>query len=418
MRNTICFISLIIILLTNIPSSIAKVDITPGVTLREEYNDNLFLSESTKEFDYITKISPGILIEYTPGSSLDLSLDYRLDFRFYSRNSRLNDTSPKDTQNVNFRAQVRPMNRIFIDVSDNYKRVPIDVRRKFAADNALFNMTDNNVFTVSPYTILPLSSMLSTTFGYKYSNTWYDSKENTDSENHTAFLALTNRFSSKLSGELKYDYYKYLTSDQKTFRFLEDYDKHSGSIGLTYQIGSSLELKGQVGKSYFDFETGDNKQDSFWNINADYSIRERTSLGAGYSAILNDSSTSGVYKSRKFDMFFKTETPIKLSINPYHSDDEYLGSNDREDTITGINANIAFPLTRKIDLLFDGRWERQKFLPEDEKVHNYSIGSSIEYRLSTRITSNIGYRYNNSNSNIDSEDYNNNIVWLQAKVVF
>jgi hypothetical protein len=407
-----------IILLTNIPCAIAKVDITPSVTLREEYNDNIFLTESAKEFDYITKLSPGILIEYSPGSSLDLSLDYRLDFRFYSRNSEFNDTSLKDTQNVNLRAQARPMNRVFIDVSDNYKRVPTDVRRKVAADNAFLNMTDNNVFTVSPYTILPLSSTLSTKIGYGYNNTWYDSKENTDSESHTAFLTLTNRFSSKLSGELKYDYYKYLTSEQKTSRLLEDYAKHSGSIGLTYQIGQSLTLNGQVGKSYFNFETGDNKQDSFWDINVDYNIRERASLGAGYSTMLNDSSTSGVYISRKFDMYFKTETPIKLSINPHHSHDEYLGSDDREDTITGINANIAFSLTRKIDLLCDGLWEKQKFLPEDEKVRKYSIGSSLEYRLSTKITSSIGYRYNNSNSNIDSEDYKNNIVWLQAKVVF
>jgi hypothetical protein len=409
---------LVAVLFANVCSSIAKVDITPSVTVMEEYNDNLFLTDSAKEFDYTTKVSPNILLEYSPSSSLDLSLDYRLDFRFYSRNSRFNDTDLKDTQNVNLSAQARPMNRVFIDLSDNYRRVPVDVRRKTAVDNVIRNMTDNNVFMVSPYAILPLSSTLSTTLGYKYINTWFDSKENTDSESHTAFLALTNKFSSALSLALRYDYCKYLPSEQRTVKLFEDYDKHSGSIGLTYQIGPSLAVNGQVGKSYLKFETGNNRQNTFWNFNVDYNMKESTSLGAGYSTMFNDSSTSGVYKSQRYDMYFKTGTKVKLSINPYHSHDEYLSSDDREDRIFGIIANLDFPVTSQMDLLLDGLLERQKFLPGDEKVCKYSIGTTVNYKLSSKITSGIGYRFNNSNSNIDSEDYKNNIVWLQAKVVF
>jgi hypothetical protein len=417
MKNIICLCSLAVALFANVSSSIAKVDITPSVTLREEYNDNLFLTESAEEFDYITKISPGILIEYSPGSSLDLSLDYRLDFRFYSRNSKYNDTSLKDTQNVNFKAQARPLSRVFIDVFDIYKRVPIDIRRKYASGNDFQNMTESNVFTISPYITTPLSSTLSTTLGYTYNNNWYGSKENTDSESHAAFLELTNRFSSKLSGELKYDFYKYLPGEHKTSKFIEDYGKHSGSIGLTYQIGPSLTINGQAGKSYFNFETRDNKQDNFWNINADYNIKKSTSLGAGYSTTLKDSSTLGAYKSRRIDMYFKTETPIKLSINPYHSRDEYSG-NDRKDTITGINANIVFPLTKKIDLLCDGLWERQKFQPKDEKVNKYSAGLSLDYKYREKLTASLGYKYDGRDSNIDTNSFTNNIIFLQAKVVF
>jgi hypothetical protein len=417
MKNIICLCSLLAVLFANVCSSIAKVDITPSVALREEYNDNLFLTESSKDFDYITKISPDILIEYSPGSSLDLSLDYRLDFRFYSRHSKFNDTDPKDTQNVNLRLQAKPMNYLFIDASDNYKRVPIDIRRKTALDNELRNMTDNNIFMISPYTVLPLSSTLSTTVGYRYNNIWYDSRKNVGSDSHTGFFKLTDKFSSKLSGELNYDYYKYLPRDVKHRKFIEDYDKHSGSVGLTYLIGSRLTVNGQVGESYLNYETRGNTQYTFWNINADYNMSTNASFGAGYRSTLNDSSISGTYKSHRTDMYFKTQKPVTLSINPYYSHDDYLDSR-REDKVTGINADITYVLTKKMDLLFNGLWERQKFSPKDKKVDKYSIGSSLQYKLSTKITSSVGYRYNNSNSNIDSEDYENNIAWVQAKVVF
>ena len=417
MKIIICLCSLLAVLFVNVCSSIAKVDITPRVTLREEYNDNLFLEESAKDFDYITKISPGILIQYSPGSSLDLNLDYSLNFRFYSRHNRFNDTNLKNTQNANLRLKAKPLRYVFIDISDDYQRVPIDIRRKTALDNELRNMTDNNIFTISPYTILPLSSTLSTTIGYKYNNIWYDNKENIGSDGQTAFLTITNKFSSKLSGELKYDYYKYHPRDVIHSRYIEDYHKNSGSIGLIYLIGSRLTVNGQVGESYLTYETRGNTQYTFWNINADYNMKEGMSSGAGYSTTLNDSSISGTYKSSRIDMYFKTEKPVTISINPYYSHDDYLDSL-REDRVAGISTDIAFLLTKKIDLLFNGLWEREKFSPGDQKVIKYSISGSLQYKLSTKITSSVGYRYNNSNSNIDSEDYKNNIVWVQAKAVF
>lgn len=411
-------VTAVILLLNGIPS-FAKVDITPSVTLRENYNDNIFLTKTDKEHDYITTVSPDIMLKYSPGSLLDISLDYGFNFRFYSRNNEFNDTSLKNAQHVNFLAQARPLNRVFLDVSDIYDKVPIDVRRPFATENAFLNMTDNNIFTISPYVIVPLSSTVTTTLGYKYNNTWYSSDVNSGSESHTAFLTLNKKFTSKLNGEIRYNYYRYNPDSKAGSNVIRDYYSHRGSVAVAYQITPDFAVNGEIGKARYNYKSGHDFDTDFWNVKTDYNFRitESTSLTAGYGTALNDSSISGVYKSRRFDILFKTGKVFKLSVNPYYSIDKYFET-DREDRITGIAANILKPLTSKIDVLFDGLWERQRFLPNDEKVNRYSTGISLDYKFSQKITASLAYRNNSRNSNIDTREFANNIVSLLGKVVF
>ncbi len=419
MKKFICSCVLILSLFAYINTSFAKFNIVPQIALREEYNDNIFLTASDKEHDYISVISPGLLLEYSPNSALDLSLDYALNFRFYSRNGNLNNTSIKETQNIIFKGQARPVKRVFIDVTDTYSKVPIDVRRRVSSENVSVNMTENNVFTISPYTILPLSSTLSTRLGYKYDNTSYSSDQNTDSERHSAFLTLNKKFSSKLNGEITYTYYKYIPESETNSDVIKDYNSHRGTMAASYQITPDFSVNGEIGKAKYNYKSGRDLEADFWNINSDYRFRitESTSLTAGYSTSLKDSSTSGVYKGRRFDVIFKTGKVLKLSVDSYHSTDKYLRA-DREDRAYGITASIMQPLTPKINLLIDGLWERQKFLPKEEKIRRYNAGINLDYRITQKITAGLGYRNNNRNSSTDTKDFTNNIISLQAKLVF
>jgi uncharacterized protein (PEP-CTERM system associated) len=400
-------------------ASFAKFVITPGVNLREEYNDNLFLVNSDKENDYITTITPNIKLEYSPNSQLDMSLDYSLDFRFYSRHSEYNDTSIKDSQNINFLVHAKPMNNFFIDVLDNYRRVPVDIRNRTATENVLLNMTESNMFSISPYLTLPLSATFSTTLGYKYGNTWYRSNENADSEYHSAFLALNKKFSSRLNGGIRYEFYSYLTKGEDVSGSVEDYDSHRGTLTIAYQITPDFKVNGEVGESWFDYKSGNNFEVTSWNINTDYNFRitQNTSFGVSYSTSLQDSPISGVYKHRRADIIFRTANILNLTINPYYYVDKYLRE-DREDRIEGVNMNIAKPLSGKVNVTLQGDWEKQKFLPENEKVQRYGAGCGLDYLMTSRITTGINYRYNNSNSTIDTEDFTNNIVWLLARIVY
>lgn len=399
--------------------SFATFTVTPGLNFREEYNDNIFLTESDEEEDYITIINPNINLKYSPNSKLDLDLDYGLNFRFYSRHDELNDKELSDTQYAEFTAHARPFNRFFIDITDTYKRIPIDVRLRTAEDNTFRNLNENNKFTISPYVILPLTNTLTTTIGYAYTNDWYKGKANVDSESHRGFISLDKKFTSLLSGVIRYNYYKYDPNSAGTSGDISEYVKHDASVGVTYQITPDINIYGEIGQAKLDYKSGEDSNVTFWNIRTDYKLRVTSglSLGAAYGTNLHDSSTSGPFKGQRLDVFVNYNSGITAVINPYYAVNEFLRS-DREDRITGVSVNVSRPLSSRTNISLAGNWQQHEFLPEDDMIHVYSIGSGLDYRLTQKITAAIFYRYNQRNSSVALDDFSNNIVQLSAKITF
>lgn len=412
---------IVVILISTASLAFAKFSIVPSVGIQETYNDNIFLTNANEEDDFITTVSPGVKLEYAPNQSLELTLDYGLNFRFYSDHRDLNDTDIREIQNIKFQAQARPLSRIFIDVSDTYKRIAIDVREKTAEDNHFKNKTDTNIFSVSPYTILPLTTTITTTIGYIYNNTWYRDSDGIDSESQSAFLTLNKKFTSRINGEVKYDY---LTFNPDRIEGATDkYNRHQGSVAATYQITPEFLINGNVGRAWFNYESLNDVNTSFWNIGTNYILKIDldTSLTVNYGTSFHDSTTSGgVYKSRKVDLNFATGKVLKLSVKPFHSVDKYLNT-DRKDVILGAVVDISRPISERLNLSVNGSGENQRFVDKDEKVNKYSAGSNIDYTVRKNITTGVGYRYSGykkiSSDNV-SDKYRNSTVWLQAKVTF
>lgn len=431
MKKTFYWISICAVcLLSAGEPAFAKLEITPSVSVGEEYNDNIYLTETDREDDFITKISPAISLKYAI-QPLDLSLDYSLNFKFYGNHSDLNETSIGEVQTVQFKNQYRPLKLLFIDLSDTYKRVPVDVRRPVALNNTVVNMTESNTFSVSPYVVLPLSSATSIITGYAYRNIWYKDEESVDFEGHSVYLTLNKKFSAKISGALKSDYFAYRP------KAIDGYDRYAGSVALEYQVISNLISWGEVGYAYLDFSESANEKTPFWNAGSEYklNILGGSSLGVSYSSFFSESegivaqqkpltayttedktTTIGAAKTKTLAFYVTAERPLKIAVNSYYSVEEELIS-ERKDEIKGVSVNINKNLSEKMSISLNSTLENQKFLPGTEKIRIYSIGSSLDYKLS-RMTPSFGYRYNNRNSNIDSNDFHNNVFWLQSAVTF
>lgn len=407
------FLALVLILTSS--HSFAKFTITPGIDVRGEYNDNIFLEKSDTDDDYITTLRPNIMLEYTPNSSLDLSLDFGADLKYYSSYNNLNDKTPR----AEMSASARPFRRVFIDVTDIYTRVPIDIRNQFALENTLTNMTDSNSFLLSTSVVLPVTTAVSTTAGYNYHNQWFQDAGNTGSETHSIFVLLNARYSSKMNRSLKYSYSAYRPDLSGRQDAVVEYNKNAVSAVLEYQIASNFEVNGELGGSLTDYSTRNNSEMFFGNFGADYTFKfiSGASLGINYSRSLRDSPTSGAARSHRGDLFFRVDNILKLTVNPYFIDDTFVNA-ARKDKIEGINVNVSRPMGSKTTLLLNGSLEKQRFMPEGEKVGRYSLGCSLDYKLSSKITTGIGYRYSGRKSNIDTEEFNNNIGWLQARVSF
>lgn len=421
----------------------AKVTLVPSVTVREQYNDNIFLTESDKDDDFITNITPRVIFEYHPNKYLDLNLDYRLNFRFYADHRELDDTSLRETQHSDFHAQVRPLNRVYIDIDDTYGRVIQDVREKVATDNQFTNRTERNIFRFSPYIEVPLTTTIFSRIGYRYVDTWYSADEGNDSKSNSFNASLIKKFPSSVTVSLNYDF---LTMRPE---ITNDYDKHEGYISVNYRVVSNLEIWGRIGKAYIDFVDASNDASkynrTFWGLGSEYKIRGLgdSTLKMTYSKQISESEASvyrnpselnkeetstnlrseknsistGVSEIQKFSLLLILRKYVELRVKPRYEIVEEVETSF-EDEIKGVDITFSKPLSTKLTAIVDGFWEKQKFLPDDTRVRVYSLGGSFDYIVSRKITAGIGYRYNNRDSNVDGDDYHNNIGWLEARATF
>lgn len=429
-----------------VPISFAELRLTPSITLREEYNDNIFLTSSDEEDDYITSINPAVNMTYDI-SLLTLSMDYGLNFRFYADHTERNETSLSKTQRARLETTVSPYRNIFfIKVSDEYKRVSIDERRQVALDNIFVNMTDSNNFSINPYIQYPLSKTLNAKIGYRYANIWYKEKEGNDAEDHTATISLAKELSSNITTSLSYSYLAHVPKK------LGNYNKQDATLGIGYHISPRISLNSSVGQSWIDYKESTDNSSIIWNIQATYlptpklslsgEIKrylleyEKTkpettlrtiqakyllmantlSLGAGYSESLSESVNLGAYKRRSTTGTISYHGTIPLNLAVSKTINKYSAV-DREDRSTGVSLGSRIPffiVTPKLSGGVTGNYNNSEFFPEGEKVKRYGLRLSLDYDM--RITTaSLGYTYNWSDSSFNSNDYKNNIIWVQAR---
>ena len=389
----------------------ALLRIAPSISIREEHNDNIFLTPSHKEGDFITTIYPSINLNYEK-DFLKLSLDYGLDVYIHLHNSNQNEVA----QRINFDSNLSPYKNIFfIKISDVYEKVSIDERKQVAFDNNLVNVTDRNRFLFNPYIEYPLSGTLKTRLAYSYTNVWYSEDTGNNYEDHMASLSIIKELSAKLTGTISYDYLVHRPANNED-DVNAAYDRRTASLRLHYASGTDFTIDGGIGETWFDYERRGDRNYFVWNILAQYQVAKNISIGAGYAINFLDSVEHGTNESKSTTGTVSYTGKIPVNVTVFKKDDTYP-STDREDRSTGVTLGATIPITPKIDCRLNGVYTKYKFLPDDEKMDRYGLQLSFGYQLK-RASFSLGYTYNYNDSNINNNDYKNNIVWAQMRLAF
>ncbi len=401
---------LFLIFVLPLTSSIAMAGfhITPSISVRQEYNDNIYLTPNNEEDAFITTIIPAVNLTYE-ASRFTLSLDYSLHFKFYSNNSNLNETSLSRVQRVHLDSMVNIYREIvFIHITDDYRRVPIDDRSNTAVDNELTNMTDSNTFVFNPYILYPLTATLQVRADYIYENIWYKHKSGDDTENHTLSVDLIKEFTPTLKGELSFSYLMHRPD------LTEEYDRQSIEGTLEFEASQDLTITGGMGYTWFDFDMSPDSDESFWNVGAEYKLSEALALASNYTVYFVDSVRNGTYKSRTLEGSLTYSKFITTKITLRKSKSEYLNSS-RLDKSRGIDVDFSMPLTDRLTCSAAGSYTYFKFYPEGRKDKRYSARVSVDYEMRIATLS-FGYTFNKNNSTDNTYDYDNNIVWVHARL--
>lgn len=173
------FAPALLALLLAAPSVHARFDVTPSLSVRETYHDNLFLTEEDEEEDFVTEIVPaiGAMVE---NAVFRLDASYSLHFLKYRENTDLDEECVGDVQRAASALSTSPWYGFSLRASHTLERAELDETRPTPEGNYFVNKTERNRILALPEWRMKLPSRYEIAVGYRYDGDFYRSREGDD----------------------------------------------------------------------------------------------------------------------------------------------------------------------------------------------------------------------------------------------
>ncbi|MBI4684853.1 MAG: TIGR03016 family PEP-CTERM system-associated outer membrane protein [Nitrospirae bacterium] len=381
-----------------------EFSVQPSVTLKEEYDNNIFLTKDNKVDDYITRVMPSMKMDYK-AMLWEWSLDYTFKWWYYSKRGK-----EDNSQNLNLISKTKVIsNFLYFDVSDTYASVVFEPRRPSTEDNLGINRTDSNNFIASPYIKYRLTDSTSLSVGYRYTNIWYKKEGSIDRQMHTGFTSIEHIFSPRLSASISGDY----TQDRPDMAVSEN-NQQSASLKLIYAIDPKTKFNGSIGYKWIDFSHRGNEDRPIYNAGL-----MRSLYGNGYIELTTDSAFTtsplhGIYERKKNELAAKYGQIISVSWSIFQRKDKYVEVN-RKDYATGGTLGFEVKPYDRFVFKITGKYEKNKFMPEGEKREIYGLSEEIGYKFTNKTSMSLSHGYNMENARTNLNDYTNHVIAMQIK---
>jgi uncharacterized protein (PEP-CTERM system associated) len=219
----------------------------PWLTVAETFSDNINISATNPEQDYVTIISPGFTLN-GKGRRFSLDVFYNLQYLNYARNTD-SDRFDNELQVVGNGELAEDL--FFLDIRSTVSQVNITNRANTA--NSSISITDNvtNAYTfgISPYLKHRFGSFMDGEARYTYDKVNYSTGQS-DSQANTVFLDLAsgNRFETLTWNT----YYRGFREDQE---FGPDITFKRGEVNGRYHFNRKYALMFGTGYEDNDFFT-------------------------------------------------------------------------------------------------------------------------------------------------------------------
>ena len=388
-------------------------EIHPYLTLEEEYNDNIFLSpENEEEEDWITTVEPGISLSYD-NRSIAATVNYSLRYRFYKDHEDENLDKFKDVQRADAIVLFFSGRPFTLRLSETISRETIDER-----DDNEFTDIENRS-TVYHTSAVPeyrwqLTPTFSLIFGYSYDRNDYIDPRGNDSEEHEGRFSVVKQLSSTTEVFARYAYTVHQSDADE-----DEFDRQDYVLGLTQQLGGRTAVSFEGGYSDIEYDSGFETDATNWLVDISYHLSEPMTLSLGYSQDFTTTVEDGLTETQEasFGVDYEKEL-LTVATELFWNNSEYVRL-DREDEAYGVRFDLSSQLTRAFSATMDAEYEQAEYDDSgvNEEVDRLTVGASFGYEY-RRFLASLGYRYRINDSDIEVNDYTNNIVTLSATVRF
>ena len=399
--------------------------ITPRLTIREKYDDNVDLSSKNKDQDWITTVLPGILFNLR-GERTDLDLDVQGGWDWYLDDSSRDSREYRGT--VRWNQQLTEF--LSFNLNDTFAQTddPITVYDGAVVDVRGGQRTQyrNNGQAGFSYVFGP-DDRISAGYRNMYIDDRYE--YNDDRVSHVGYANLDKWFGERFGIGLN------LSHTNGNFEARDDFRQWNTGV-TTYYRWNPYHF------AYARYTLLDHNydQDAFYYLGDDYrlhigskdyqvheglvgvnlTLSEYTSLylDAGYFAQKYRSDISDDQEGLAFNLSFSTRGErITWSLDASGGyDEDYFSSDDFGSSryAKGL-ARVNYRFTETISLFatVDYRWD--DFYEEDVKEDRMRATAGLRYKFWQWYTASLQYTYNERASDRSSRDYTNNRIHFQLR---
>lgn len=363
--------------------------VTPGLTLQEVYDDNIYLGSGTnsttesEESDWITHIVPGLMLDYSLHERGGIKLGYIGDYAYYKDENNNDWKNHKGVFGLNYKAPVG----LIVGIDNLYTRAqdPYGSNNEYKEGVPQTERWHNDLKTRIGYELQNLFRIFAY---YNYYKQKYDEdidySQNYDCNEVGAgiekkILPLMWGFLRYFHGETDFYTHREGVTDSNDADFSYD----SVKMGLAWDPGAKIEGELNFGYTWKKYDnnadvSGNQYHDSnTWIASTllSYKPTVTTTLGLAITKAMRD---SGANTTEYFDD-------------------------------TGISINLKQVVLSKISLLVGAAYSTHDY--EDSigrEDDNYTARLGIEYLINEWLMAGADYTYREKDSNYGEFDYKDN----------
>ena len=381
----------------------ARWSLTPRLSVEEQYDDNIFLTETDEQDDFITTISPGVDLKYeTPTQMIDL--DYEFQRLFYSDFSELDysghrgraearkDFSPRFSAGIRdvFISSEEPIELIGIRVFERpsirmrerqrYTRniVEPDVTFRFGERDSVRLEYRNNILNNENEDIIDqdenaINALLTFFFNvhngvevfYEHIDWDYDSPPEyptaRDFDGDEIRGRYTYHFDPRTSAFVEYRYYE-RDFDRETTDFV-DYKVHDQRLGFSRDLYENVSVSASAGYAVRNADGGDDE--GSFSGRLDFSVQYKRLDAEVYGETGFDEDFSSAYsygfnESWRIGFDGKYQLLERLSAQGhfYLQNDHFVDLN-RRDKFWNIRGRLSYQPLKWLIISFDYKYNKR-----------------------------------------------------------